>query len=148
MARLGRRLLEQAARLPAHLFGADPQAAQHIDGRALRLADDAQQEVLGADVVMAQPARFVDRELQHLFGIGREIDALGRGAPRRGCAFDHFLDAFGLQAQFAQHAAGHAALFADETEQEMLGADGRMMEALGLLMGQAEHASCALGKPF
>lgn len=63
-------------------------------------------------------------------------------------AFDHFLDAIGLKAQFAQHTAGHAALFADQTEQQVLGANGWVMKSLSLLMGQAEHMSCTLGKPF
>ena len=148
LACLGRGFLQQAARLAANLFRADAQAAQHVDGHALRLAHNAQQQVFGADVVMAEAARLVDGQLQHLFGIGREIDAFGGRAARRGLALDHFLDALGLQPQLAQHASGHTAFLADEAEQQVLGADGRVMQSLSLLMGQAEHTSCALSKAF
>jgi len=41
---------------------------QHLGGHALALADQAEQDVLGADVVVAELEGLAQRELQHLLG--------------------------------------------------------------------------------
>ena len=38
-----------------------PERLEHAGGDALALADEPEQQVLGADVVVAEPARLVDR---------------------------------------------------------------------------------------
>jgi hypothetical protein len=47
------------------------QAPQHVGGHAFALADDAEQEMFGPDVVMLEPARFVpgqEQDLAHSLG--------------------------------------------------------------------------------
>ena len=52
---------------------------EHLCGHALTLADEAEQDVLGPDVVVAELQRLAQREaLQHLLGPGRERDVPAR----------------------------------------------------------------------
>ena len=54
-----------------------PRRLEHAGGDALALADEAEQQVLGADVVVAEAAGLVDRELDDALG------ARASGPPRR-----------------------------------------------------------------
>ena len=66
LGRSGRRRLRQHADdLVADLVQVHAEALEHAGGDALALAHEAQQQVLGADVVVAEPARLVDRQLDH-----------------------------------------------------------------------------------
>ena len=53
-------------------------ADQHLGGNALALTDQAQQDVLRADVVVAKLKRFTQRKLKHLLGPRRERDVTRR----------------------------------------------------------------------
>ena len=64
--RLGAR--QQLDHLLADPVGVSAQLDQHLRGDALALADQAEQDVLGADVVVAQLQRLPQRQLQHLLG--------------------------------------------------------------------------------
>src|SRR3970040_172392 len=59
-------------------------------GAALALPDQPEQQVLGADVVVAHPPRFLDRQLQDLFGGGGQFDLAAGVAPDARQAFDRF----------------------------------------------------------
>ena len=50
------------------------QLDEHLGGYTVALADEAEQDVLGADVVVAELQRLAQRQLQHLLGSGREGD--------------------------------------------------------------------------
>src|SRR6185369_1162555 len=63
--RRARRAAEELERLLAHALPVHAQLEQHLRGHALALADQAQEQVLGADVVVAQRARLLDRQLEH-----------------------------------------------------------------------------------
>ena len=52
---------------------------QDLGGDALALADQAEQDVLGADVVVAELQRLAQRQLQHLLRPRGEGDVTGRG---------------------------------------------------------------------
>jgi hypothetical protein len=54
------------------------QPDQHLGGHALALADQAEQDVLGADVVVAQLQRLTQRQLKDLLGAGSKRDMAGR----------------------------------------------------------------------
>src|SRR5215475_4282908 len=65
-----------------HLL-ADPvqvgaQLDKHLGSDALALADEAKQDVLGADVVVAELQRLSQRKLKHLLGTRGEGDVPGR----------------------------------------------------------------------
>ncbi len=67
-----------------HLVQIGAQVLEHLGGDALALPDQAQQDVLGADVGVAQLARLVKGQLQHPLGPGREADLALRASRRRG----------------------------------------------------------------
>jgi hypothetical protein len=54
------------------------QLDQHLGGHAVALTDEAEQDVLGADVVVAELQRLPQRQLEHLLGPRRERDVPGR----------------------------------------------------------------------
>ena len=117
-------------------------------GDAFVLAQQAQQDMLGADVVVAEGARLFEGEFEHLFRArgGGEL-ALGDDV---GTALDHLLD---FEADFldvyvhiAQDVGGHAAAFLDEAEEDVFGADIVVVEALRLLTGIGHDLAGAVGE--
>ena len=126
--------------LRAHLLQADAQALQHAGGDALALAHQPEQQVLGADVVVVQPPRLVHRQLDHLLGARRQADLADHhrlAAPDD--ELDRGADLGQLDAQVVEHAGGDAVAFAHQTEQEMLGADVVVVEALRFFLSQSQH---------
>ncbi len=57
-----------------------PERLEHAGGDALALTHQAEQQVLGADVVMVEPPRLVDAQLDHLLGARRQTDIARHGA--------------------------------------------------------------------
>ena len=105
--------------------------------------------MLGADVVVPQPARFVEGQLQHLLGPWGERDFLVGGSL---AAADGGLDldahAVGGDTQALQHLAGDPLTFADNPQQDMLRADGAVLETLGFFLSQDDDAPGGLREPF
>jgi len=62
---------------------------QHLGSHALTLPEQAEQDVLGADVVVAEQQRLAQRQLQHSLGPRRERDVPGR---REGASAADLLD--------------------------------------------------------
>jgi hypothetical protein len=69
---------EQLDDLLAHTREVCAELDQHLSGDALALADEAEQDVLGADVVVAQLQRLAQRQFQNLLGARGERDVPGR----------------------------------------------------------------------
>src|SRR6202043_2109093 len=74
-----RRLGEDADDLVADLVEVDAERLQDARGDALALADQPEQQVLRADVVVAQATGFVDGELDDALGARREPDLTDDG---------------------------------------------------------------------
>ncbi len=70
---------EQRRRLHADLGRVDAEVGEHASGYAFALADQAEQQVLGADVVMVELARLFEGELDHALGARREDHLLLNG---------------------------------------------------------------------
>ena len=66
---------QDAPGLAADLLGRDAQLAQHFTGFIFGRTHNAEQQVLGADVMVVHAPGFVDGKLQHLLGAGGEVDA-------------------------------------------------------------------------
>ena len=130
---------------------------EHLGGDALALTDQAEQDVLGADVVVAELERLAERQLEDLLGPRREGDVAGR---RRAALADDLLDllAHGLEgdAERLERLRGDALALVDQPEQDVLGPDVVVIEEASLLLGQHddpagpvgeafEHVSCLLG---
>ena len=61
-----------------------PELHEHARRDAFALADQAEEQMLGADVVVAEQARLVDRELEHALRARRERDLADRERAARG----------------------------------------------------------------
>ena len=126
-----------------------PELHEHLGGHALALTDEAEEDVLGADVVVAELQRLAERELEDLLGAGGERDV----AARRGAALaDDLLDlaADGLErdAEGLEGLRGDALALVDETEQDVLGADVVVVEEAGLLLRQDHDSTGPVGETF
>ena len=70
--------MEQLDDLLADPVQVRAQLDQDLGGNAVALADQAEQDVLGADVVVTELQRLAQRQLKHLLGTGGERDVPGR----------------------------------------------------------------------
>jgi len=104
--------------------------------------------MLGADVMMIQAARLLDGKFQHLLDASREVNPLPGGLSKPGKPLHDLADAVRLQPQVAQDPACHAAILFHQTQQQMLGVDGRLAQPFGFLLSQSKHPPGALGKSF
>ena len=147
MTRVKRRLLAEQL-LDVLADALQPHPLLHEDGggdRAL-LAQDAEQQMLRADVVVQQPVGFVGRKLQHALRFGAEGN-LDRGrhllAEDR-AAFDLLADAFERQVRAREDAARQPLALANQAKEQVLGLDGNAAELAGLIAGEEENPS----RPF
>jgi hypothetical protein len=122
---------------------------EHLGGDTLPLPDQAQQDVLRADVVVAQLQRLPQRELEDLLGPRREGDVPGR---RAAALADDLLDlaAHGLEAdpELLESLRGDALALVDQAQQDVLGADVVVVEEPSLLLGQHDDPAGPVGEPF
>src|SRR4029450_12471238 len=130
---------------------------QDLGGDALALADQPEQDVLGADVVVTELERLPKRELEDLLGARGERDV----PARRGLALaDDLLNLLthGLEGDVEAHEglAGDAVSLAHQAEQDVLGPDVVVVEHPRLLLGEddgatgsvreaLEHLDCRIG---
>ena len=117
--------------------------------RAL-LAQDPEQQVLGADVVVQQAIGFFGGKLQHALGFGaeRELDRGRHLLAEDRPAFDFLADVFERQMGAGKDPAGQAFAFANQTEEQVLGLNGDASELTGLVTGEEEDSSGPFGIPF
>ena len=119
-------------------------------GHRALLAQDAEQQVLGADVVVEQPVGLLGGELQHALRLGAERDLHRRGdllAEDR-AAFDFLADVFEREVRARKNAARQPFPFANQPEQQVLGLDRDAAELAGLVAGEEQHPSSPFGVPF
>ena len=148
----GRGALRHALRKDAGDFGADlveadAEALEDAGGDAFALADEAEQQVLCADVVVAEAAGLVDRELDDLLGARREADLAHDGAiAAADDELDGGADLVELDAEVGEDLRRDALAFADEAEEEVLCADVVVVEAEGFFLGECQNAARSLRK--
>ena len=135
--------------LLAHARQIGAQLHEHLRGDALTLADEPEEDVLGADVVVAELQRLAQRELEDLLGAGRERDV----ARRRGAAVaDDLLDlrAHGLErdAERLERLGGDALALVDQAEQDVLGPDVVVVEQARFFLRQDDHSAGSIGEAF
>ena len=140
---------QQLDDLLAHPVEVGAELHEHLGGDALALADQAEQDVLGADVVVAELQRLAQRQLEDLLGPRGEGDVTGR---RLLALADDLLDlaAHALQrdAQRLEGLGGDALALVDEAEQDVLGADVVVVEHPGLFLGQDDNTAGSVGEPL
>ena len=128
--------------------GVEPHPLFHEDRRRDRtlFAQDAEQQMLGADVVVQQAVRFFRGKLQHALGFGaeRDLDRRRDLLAEHGPAFDLLPDAFEGEVRAGKDPAGQALAFPDQSEQQVLGLDRDAPELTGLVPREEEDTS----RPF
>ena len=113
-------------------------------------AEEPEQDVLGPDIVMVEVACFLDRVLDDLLC----TRGLGELTHR-----DHFWasadELLNFEADLAEvyievfeDIGPDAGAFLDEPEQDVLGPDVLVVEALGFLVGQGHHFAGSICKSF
>ncbi len=122
---------------------------EHLRGDAFALADQPEQDVLGADVVVAELQRLAQRELEDLLRAGRERDV----ARRRGAAVaDDLLDlrahGFERDAERLERLGRDALALVDQSEQDVLGADVVVVEQARLFLREDDHPAGPVGEAF
>ena len=122
---------------------------QHLRGDALALADQPEQDVLGADVVVTELQRLTQRQLQDLLGAGGEWDVPGR---RRLALADDLLDLLADRLQgdveALERLGGDALALVDQPEQDVLGADVVVVQHPRLFLREDHHSSGAVREAF
>ena len=133
--------------LVADLLRVGVEVEQDAGGDALVLAHEAEQDVLGADVVVAEAERFAQRQLEHLLGARRERDLAG-GDLLAGADDPHDLRAHALDGDVErlEHAGRKTLLLAQQAEQDVLGADVVVLELPGLFLGEDDDLAGSLCK--
>ena len=138
---------EHADDLVADLLGVGVEVEQDAGGDALVLAHQAEQDVLGADVVVAERERLAQRQLQHLLGARRERDLAGGDlvtlADDAGDLRAHLLH---RDVERVEHARSEPLLLAQQAEQDVLGADVVVLERAGLVLREDDDLSGTLGE--
>ena len=122
---------------------------EHLGGDALALADESEQDVLGADVVVAELQRLAQGQLEDLLGPRRERDVPGR---RRAALADHLFDLaadrFQGDAEALERLRRDTLTLVDEPEQDVLGPDVGVVEQPRFLLGEHHHSAGPVGKAF
>jgi hypothetical protein len=138
---------EHADDLVADLLRVGVEVEQDARRDALVLAHEAEQDVLGADVVVSQAERLAQRELEHLLRARRERNLTGRdlltGADDAHDLCAHALDG---DVQALEDAGRQALLLTQQPEQDVLGADVVVLERARLLLRENDHLPGAFCK--
>ena len=141
---------QQVEHFLADFFQLQAQVHQHLGGHAFLLAQQAEQDVLGADVVVVQVAGLFHRILDDLLGPRRLRQLAHRDhvGPALDELFDFEADFAQIDVEVLQHVGRDAAAFLDQAQQHVLGADVFVVEALRFLVGQLHDLAGTIGKSF
>ncbi|OPZ49648.1 MAG: hypothetical protein BWY91_03036 [bacterium ADurb.BinA028] len=140
---------EQLDDLLADLVEVGAELDQHLGSHALALTDEAEQDVLGADVGVTQLQPLAQGILQDLLGARGE-----RNVPRRrllaladdlGDLLPHGVE---RDPEVLQRLGGQPLTLVDETEEDVLGADVVVVEHARLFLREHNHSPGAVREPF
>ncbi len=119
----------------------DFEILEHAGGDAFAFAEQAEQDVLGADVGMVERLGFLAGERQDFLdarSVGNVADHLGLGTGAD-LFLDLHADGFQIEPHFLEDVDRHALAELDQAEQQVLGADVIVVEPVGLLAGQCQY---------
>ena len=140
---------EHADHLGADLGQINPKVFEYPGGNALAFANQAKQQVLSTDVVVAELTGLFQGQLQNPFGAGRKRDFHGDEARAPADDFFHLNPGIlEVHPHRFEHLCCHASALPDEAQQDLLGAHKVVTKAAGLLLGQHDHLDGLLGKPL
>ena len=127
--------------LLAGLLDVHVEVLKHAGGDAVAFAQQAEQDVLGADVGVVERLGFLGGEGEHLLHAGRVGDVadhllIGSGA---NLFLDLHADGFEVKAHLLEHVDRDALAKFDQPEQQVLGADKVVVESIRFFARQREH---------
>ena len=116
---------------------------EHLGRDPFALTDEAEEDVLGADVVVTELQRLAERQLQDLLRAGREGDVARGRLPAVTDDLLH-LGAHGLErdSERLEGLGGDAFALVDEAEQDVLGPDVVVVEEPRFLLRKDHDATC------
>ena len=129
---------QEGQRLLPDLVQPGAERLEDLRGDGLPFLHQAEQEVLGPDVVVSELTRFLDRQLEHALGLrGERHLAEGQGLGEPGQRpLDFGLDGLQPEAEPLEHRSRDALAVTDQSEEDVLGPDEVMTEPPGLFPGQ------------
>ena len=140
---------QHADDLVADLLRVGVEVGQDARGHALVLAHEAEQDVLGADVVVAERERLPQRQLEHLLRPRGERDLAGGDLLARPDDADHLgADLLHRDLEALEHARREALLLAQEPQEDVLGPDVVVLEGARLFLRKHDDLPRALREPF
>jgi len=141
LATLLHAVAEEVEHLLSDVLELEAEVHQDLGRHAFLLPEQAEQDVLGADVVVVEVPGLLHRILDHLLGPGRLRELAHRD--HVGPALDELLDFHAdlpqVDVEILEDVGRDAAALLDQAEEHVLGADVLVVETLGLLIGQLHH---------
>ena len=135
----GRALRQDADDLVADLVEVDPERLQDAGGDPLPFADETEEQVLRADVVVTEAAGLVDGELDDALGAWGEPDLTDdRAVAPSDDELDRGPDLGELDVHVLEDARRHTLALADETEEQVLRADVVVVEPLRFVLSKRQ----------
>lgn len=140
---------EQLDDLLPHPVEIGAQLHQDLGGDALALADQAEQDVLRTDVVVAELEGLAERQLQDLLGTGGEGNVPGRSLLALPDDLLHLLaDRLERNPEALQGLSGDTLTLMDQAQEDVLGADVVVVEHPGFFLSQDDNPPRAVGEPL
>ena len=122
----------------AHNLSVHVQALQDRDGHRILGTQKGQQQVLRTDIVMTKPARFVDGQLDHPFGLFRELQAGHQPLSPAHHTLHSTPHLVGRKPQIGQYPCGNALFLAHQTKQQVFSPNVSMVHTSGFFLGHAQ----------
>ena len=146
LGRTGRgRLREDADDFVANLVEAHAQGFQDARGDALAFTDQAQEQVLGADVVVAQPPGFVDCQFDDALGARSKSNlADDRPVAAADDELDGRADLGQLDIHVLEDPRGDAFALSDESQEQVFRPDVVVVEPLGFVLRERQDFAGAI----
>ena len=133
--------IELAEDFAARLVEIDLEILQNLRGDTVTFAQEAEEDVLRADVAVIEGLRFLAGEREHLFHTRRVGNVADHLRLRAGA--DLLLDlqahGFEIEAEFGEHVHGDALTELDEAEEQMLRAHVVVVDPIRFLAGERQH---------
>ena len=118
---------------------------------AVLLVEEREQQVFGADAVVAEQGGLAQALFEYVFGVRGERQVPGddfrvrwvRGAVRKPTG-----EVFGPDAEQVQRVCRDAVVLAEQTHQQVFGAEVILVAGAGFVAGEDDDPSCVVGEFF
>ena len=138
-----------AAQLIAEHVEAQPAFMQHLGGKRFVLPQQSQQQVLRPDMFVREALRLFRREGKHALALlaQRQVNRSRDFLARRRSSLNLFTDGLNRSVG-AQKTVRQRLIFAQQSQQQVLGFDIGTAELAGFVTGEKDHATCLFRIPL